>query len=218
MSTPVIHVDVSPPRFDTHYATVTTSWVAEDGRHTHEVGVPSKTALVDTVHAQREQAREHTPTEPSYEVSVRLAPGFGEDCTERELRGESTLASYTAGESEFAWARTRPEFETYIQTLRRQPGQQALDLTVSVEEVRKRVFVGARPNGELVATGDTAWPTDLDDTLQTSRLVAALGGYGEDYHCEFATVERLVETPLAGVQPFQRRSVTWASPTSATLR
>jgi hypothetical protein len=218
MSTPVIHVDVSPPRFDAHYATVTTSWVAEDGRHEHEVGVPSKQALVDTVHAQREQAREHTPTETGYEMAVRLAPGFGEDCTERELRGESTLASYTPGESEFEWATTRPEFETYIQTLRRQPGQQALDLTVSVEGVRKRVFVAARPNGELVATGDTAWLIDLDDTLQTCRLVAALGECRARYTLDTATIVELIGTPLAGCQPFQRRSLMWTSPPSTPAR
>lgn len=103
-------------------------------------------------------------------MAVRLAPWFGEDCTEREPRSETTLASYTTGASEFKWTETRQEFEMYLQVLRRQSCQQAKDLTVSIEGACRRVLVVARLNRDLVATEGTSWLADLDKVLDKTRL------------------------------------------------
>jgi hypothetical protein len=212
-----LQTSVAPPRFDAHYATLHFQATVGEQTHRHQTGVPSKEALVQTVSDQRRQLRTRLD-DRSVTVDVERAPGYDTDLPVAVVRGARTLNAFTAGDDAFEWARSRPEFETHLASLRRQPGHHALDLGVHVDGDAKRTFVGARPPGEFVATGDTAWLTDSEDALQVCRLVAAVGEYGQRYGCEHATLERLVETPLAGVQPFQRRSVMWTSPPPTPAR
>jgi hypothetical protein len=216
MSETRLQVAVDPPRFDAHYATLHCQATVDGETTRHETGVPTKDALVQTVTDQRRQLR--TRVDDAVVVEVERAPGFETELPTAVVRGARTLDAYTEGDEGFEWARSRPEFETYLAAIRRRPGRQALDLSVRVDDDGKRAFVGARRSGAFVATGDTAWLTNGDDSLQVCRLVAALGEYGQRYDSEHATLERLVETPLAGVQPFQRRSVTWASPSPVNVR
>jgi hypothetical protein len=212
-----LQISVDPPHFDAHYATLHCQAPVGEQTHRHQTGVPSKAALVQTVSDQRRQLRTRLDDRP-VTVDVERTAGYDTDLPVAVVRGARTLDAFTTGEDAFEWARSRPEFETYLTALRRRPGQQALDLGVHVDGEMKRTFVGARRSGEFVATGDTAWLSDSEAALQVCRLVAALGEYDQHYHCEHATLERLVETPLAGVQPFQRRSVTWASPSPVSVR
>jgi len=216
MSETRLRIVVDPPRFDAHYATLYCQATVAGDTTRHQTGIPSRDALVQTVSDQRRQLRTRVDND-TVTVEVERAPGYETELPTAVVRGARTLDAYTEGDEGFEWARSRPEFETYLAALRRRPGRQALDLSVRVDGTGERAFVGARRSGEFVATGDTAWLTDSEDTLQMCRLVAALGGYGEGYECEHATLERLEGTPLAGVQPFQRRSVTWPSPTSTSL-
>jgi hypothetical protein len=216
MSETRLRVAVDPPRFDAHYATLHCQATVDGDTTRHETGVPTKDALVQTVTDQRRQLR--TRVDDAVVVEVERAPGFERELPTAVVRGARTLDAYTEGDEGFEWARSRPEFETYLAALRRRPGGQALDLSVRVDASIERAFVGARRSGEFVATDDTAWLTDSEDTLQVCRLVAALGEYGQRYDCEHATLERLEGTPLAGVQPFQRRSVMWTSPPSTPAR
>lgn len=211
-----LQTSVDPPHFDAHYATLRFHATVGGQTHRHETGVPSKGALVQTVSDQRRQLRTRLD-DRSVTVDVDRAPGYDTDLPVAVVRGVRTLDAFTTGDEAFEWARSRPEFETYLTALRRRSGRRALDISVRVDGELKRTFVGARRSGEFVATGDTAWLSDSDNVLQVCRLVAALGDYDERYDCEHATLERLDGTPLAGVQPFQRRSVTWTSPTSTPL-
>lgn len=215
----VCNVRIDPPRFDTHYATVRCHWRVDDEPSHHETGVPSRRALIETVATQRQAYRNQlsdvaTGRGATIDVDVTVSPGFTEDLSERDVLGATTLGS----DSAFDWTSAQPAYQTFIRPLRAQPGHRALDLAVDVEGQHRRVFVGARGSGSLVATGDTDWVTDLDGCLQACRLVAALGDHRPCYSRQEARLVDLAETPLAGCQPFQRRSVMWASPSSRATR
>jgi len=214
MSPHEFHVQIEPPRFDAHYCTVVCRATVDGEKSIHETGVPTKDALTRTVTAQRQRAAEAIPdASRSLELFVEIGLGFSGELSRRVVLGDSTLASY-GEESEFDWARAQPEYDQYLRVLQTHQGQRALDLSVTVDGDHKRVFVGARPTGAFVATGDTDWLTDVEADLQTCRFVAAVGEYRAQYDLEGARVVDLAGTPLATCQPFQRRSVMWASPTS----
>jgi hypothetical protein len=218
MMQPACHVRVAPPHFDAHYCQITCHRHVGDTTHTHKTGVPSKQALLATVTAQRSHCiTEADSSEQAVDVSVEIAPGFAEDLSEREVRGETTLGSYEDSPA-FSWAAAQPAHQTYLRPVQVRHGQRALDLSVVVDGDPKRVFVGARSSGGFVATGDTGWLTNIDGELQTCRLVAALEGARSEYVLESARVVDLAGTPLASCQPFQRRSVMWTSPRSTPIQ
>lgn len=215
MSTHEFLVQVQPPRFDAHYCTVVCRATVDGERSIHETGVPTKDALAQTVATQRQRAAEAaSETSHSLAITVEIGAGFSEELSRREVLGDSTLARSCGAEPDFDWAQSQPEYDQYLRVLQTQRGQRALDLSVTVDGDQKRAFVGARSTGEFVATGDTDWLADVDSDLQTCRLVAALGEYRAQYDLESARVGDLAGTPLATCQPFQRRSVMWASPPS----
>jgi len=218
MSTIQFQVRVVPPRYDTHYCGVVCEGYRTD-TYRYETGVPTREALVQIVTTQRSEAVAALAGPASeVETTVEIGTGFASEITEREVLGEGTLVAFGSDQSQFEWATSRPEYEQYLRCLRTHYGRRALELRVSVDGEDKRVFVGARATGSFVATGDTDWFTGLQDNLQECRLVAALGEYRSRYDLETARVVDLTTTPLASCQPFQRRSVMWASPQSRSVR
>jgi len=227
MSTIKFQVRVVPPRYDTHYCSVVCEGYRtglpnggnETDTYRYETGVPTREALAEIVTRQRSEAVVALAgPAPEVETTVETEAGYTSDITDSEVLGEGTLATFDDDNSEFEWATSRPEFEQFLRCLRTHHGQRALELRVSVDGEDKRVFVGARATGSFVATGDTDWLTDLQGNLQECRLVAALGEYRARYDLETACVVDLARTPLASCQPFQRRSVMWASPRSGSVR
>lgn len=227
MTTTKFQVRIVPPRYDTHYCGVVCEGYRaglpdepnEIDTYRYETGVPTREALAEIVTTQRSEAvAALTGPASEVETTVEIEAGFTGDITGREVLGEGTLARFGGDSAEFEWATSRPEYEQYLRCLRTHHGQRALEIRVSVHGEDKRVFVGASATGSFVATGDTDWLTNLQDTLQECRLVAALGEYRARYDLERARVVDLTTTPLASCQPFQRRSVMWASPRSGSVR